>query len=509
MFLSNGRFAGLAIGLFGFFGLHFSHARAATINANSPSLVDVSAAVALAVNGDIVIIPAGTASWTRGLNITKAITIQGAGVGSTIIQDNASGQLILWDYSALSNARPRLTGIEFQDGGRSTTANAPAGIVRISGSNTNGSQFRMDHCKWGNLNGYIVFDTVLGVVDHTSFVSGNHLNCIYIYGTHWNGGIYGDSSWTDPANFGSSNFLFFEDDDFHNNNATYMSYITDALNGARYVVRYSTVYNAFFTDHGTESGGRERGARAMEIYNNTFTGTNIGDAIGGSRSSRVVVHDNTVSGFINGGKFTLGNWRNFYPFTPWGGADGTNQWDKNDPAGAFYTGTANGPNSGLSVTVSGSPGWTTNQWVGYTVRRTTNLGSSSSVTFSWITGNNSNTLNYTNQGGYGGPGNLTFANGDTVEIRKVTHALDQPGWGQGSLITGDPPNLPSGWNNQVSEPCYEWNNGSVAFGAGTGMHSGDYVDGTALPGYTPYVHPHPLVSGQGSPAPPQNLHVTQ
>ena len=59
-----------------------------------------------------------------------------------------------------------MTGIEFQDGGR-TTYVMPA-IVQIDGSNTNGSPFRLDHSKWNDLNGPIVADTVIGVFDHNN-----------------------------------------------------------------------------------------------------------------------------------------------------------------------------------------------------------------------------------------------------------------------------------------------------------------------------------------------------
>ena len=55
-------------------------------------------------------------------------------------------------------------------------------------------------------------------------------------------------------------------------------------------------------------------------------------------------------------KFTLGNWRNFYSFSPWGGADGTNQWDVNDTGGnngVFFTGSAVSNSSGTTVTSFG------------------------------------------------------------------------------------------------------------------------------------------------------------
>ncbi len=74
---------------------------ARTINANSASQSDVAAAIASAADGDTVTIPGGTASWTRTLQIKKGITIQGAGVGATIIKDSVqSGQLIRWTLAA-------------------------------------------------------------------------------------------------------------------------------------------------------------------------------------------------------------------------------------------------------------------------------------------------------------------------------------------------------------------------------------------------------------------------
>ena len=43
-----------------------------------------------AQNGDTITIPASTFTWLTGITITKAITLQGAGIGATIIKDNAS-----------------------------------------------------------------------------------------------------------------------------------------------------------------------------------------------------------------------------------------------------------------------------------------------------------------------------------------------------------------------------------------------------------------------------------
>jgi hypothetical protein len=64
--------------LFALLILPHASAMAATITASSPSLRDVQSAVASARDGDTVIVPAGTATWTSGLTLTKGITLLGA-----------------------------------------------------------------------------------------------------------------------------------------------------------------------------------------------------------------------------------------------------------------------------------------------------------------------------------------------------------------------------------------------------------------------------------------------
>jgi hypothetical protein len=92
--------------------------------------------------------------------------------------------------------------------------------------------------------------------------------------------------------------------------------------------------------------------------------------------------------------------------------------------------------------------------------------------------------------------------------------LDQPGRALGSLISGNPPVRPGGWNNQVTEPCYSWNNttgnGQVNFSAGPGVRANvHYFNNAAKPGYTPYVYPHPLVTAQPNPTPAPSTTCSQ
>ncbi len=105
---------------------------AATWHAASTGLADVATAVNLAADGDTVTVPAGTATWTAQLTITKNITLQGAGVGQTIIVDKSprgrSDQHLI--LVTLSKDRPvfRLTGFEFRVG--MVTGGQPSSVLR-------------------------------------------------------------------------------------------------------------------------------------------------------------------------------------------------------------------------------------------------------------------------------------------------------------------------------------------------------------------------------------------
>jgi len=446
-------------------------------------------------NGDTITLPAGIFAWTTGVVISKAITLQGAGVGNTVIRDNVQGnRIIFWTLPNFAG-NSRLTGIEFQDGGGTHSA-APTGAFHVDGTNSSGATFRWDHCYWNNVNGSAVFDTVIGVIDHNTFYVARNAIPLYFYATRWDGGGFGDGSWAAPTNYGSSQFTFVEDCTF-TFNVGGLGTMTDAYAGARFVIRHNTIHDGLINNHGTESTGRIRGGRAMEVYNNTYTGTNLNRFVGGSRSGGVLFHDNTISGYWDGHtQFVLNNFRTHFGFTPWGGADGLNPWDVREPT-AFFTGTAAANNSGTTVTVSGA-NWPTNLWVGYVLRRTSDVCASNTTNFGEIESSTSNSITYTSAD-YAA--NMSFCTGDSLEIRKVDQVLDGSGRARGSLISGNSPVMPAGWNDQVSEGCYSWNNTSETHHvnfvptSATIRLNEHYFNDTSMPGYTPYVYPHPLVSG--------------
>jgi hypothetical protein len=200
-------------------------AQAKSINALSPSLVDVSTAIASARDGDIVMVPAGTASWTSTLVINKGITligktttdpVAGTAVDNTVIQDDVArgpgGRSIIKIASALGKSY-RVSGFTFT--GLSTVGNQNGAVV-VTG---NAHAVRIDHCHWKEslaqavacaINGAIYGVADLNVLEFLkgesfTFHAGNWPN------PNGTAGVNGDGSWASPTAFGSEKFFFVED----------------------------------------------------------------------------------------------------------------------------------------------------------------------------------------------------------------------------------------------------------------------------------------------------------
>jgi len=496
---------------------------AATVGAKSVSFADVSAAVGLAKDGDIVTIPPGTAAWTSTLSITKGITLIGAGSDITIILDNVpmnstTGSAIVINTTLVAGQTFRVSGLTVKYGTR--TAKPISGAV----INAQGTclAYRIDHIHFDQPydKGIHIGGWTYGVIDHCLFdTRGGGFGSILVQHTNWGGSTnnFGDGSWTEPAYFGSEKFIFIEDSTF-NNHGTEQTNGIDCYAGGRYVARHNTFNNCLPLNHGTESPGRLRGSRAMEIYNNIFKFT-TGATVGQNRGGAALYHDNTYTGSFNNTTITQTVFREYYPFHTWAanagsGANGNNRWDANDSHGLYASGTHTGGN-GAGTLIDKTKNWTPNQWVDYSVTNTTKKLSTGDHYNSYITANTANTITFHVDSTIGAGSNgtaMTFNTGDGYTIYKVLIALDQPGRGKGDLLANNPPvNMAAGgaaWPNQALEPVYCWNN--TANGAPVTVSSShptlqanrDFYN-APMPNYKPYTYPHPLTG----PAPPTNLAV--
>jgi len=105
-------------------GLLHSIAQAATIDAASCSQEDVQAAIDKARDGDVVVVPAGTATWTTpkawtpSVKIRKGIVLKGAGMDRTVIVDGTVarfGHELLIEVIAEEGKPFRMTGFTFAE----------------------------------------------------------------------------------------------------------------------------------------------------------------------------------------------------------------------------------------------------------------------------------------------------------------------------------------------------------------------------------------------------------
>lgn len=319
-------------------------AYAATINAASCSRTDVLNAINAAVDGDRVIVPAGTCTWTSRITVSgKGIVLAGAGVGQTTIVNGANGTVLAFNLTA-GDPTTYVEGFTFD--ANNSTGDDP--MIQLGGGGRN--QFRVHHISMINMRERgigVGMDglEVSGLIDHCTFnmpsVSGGS-KAISISGT----GPEESQPFSRPLALGSDKFIFIEDCTFNyggrNDGAI------DAYAGARYVFRYNNVNNTNVEHHGADSGGY-RGVHSFEIYHNTFRSTSESQRKHYFRSGTGVIFNNTYSGNYTGAELT--NYRSDESFEPWGMCDGTSPWDENRPGQNGYAcldqiGHVFGPTSG-------------------------------------------------------------------------------------------------------------------------------------------------------------------
>jgi hypothetical protein len=495
----------------------------ATVYHSDGSASNVQALHNSALDGDTITLPAGTFFWATTVTITKGITVIGL-TTTDPVHKTANDRTIILANTGMNGNQPllnlttafgksyRVSGITFRTGQRQIVNSN--GMIQLKGGS---HAVRVDHCHFDDLayenNNIGVWGAIYGVIDHNLFdfrSANNHAQSFYINMSDWGGRLYGDGSWAQPPYYGSEKFVFIEDNCFNNTSGNEFAGVIDAWRGGRYVFRHNHAYNATPTNHGTEIS-RERGFRCAEVYNNDFHFTFVPGGLGGTRSGGWISHDNTVDGQQLARGATLGIYRVFFAFigAPFTGASGDNPWDYNvteadgrhidgHPPYLFESGAASSGSDRTHI-VDLTKNWRANQWVAYTAKRL------SDGKIALVLSNTSNTLNVYYHDGYGG--GATWQAGDQYQIHKVLVALDQPGRGTGDLISANP-----AWPHQQLEPCYEWNdvytptgahlNMTQAVGAFAVLQEGRDFYNTSMPGYTPYVYPHPLVINEPTPAPP-------
>ena len=376
-----------------------------------------------AQDGDTITLPSGTFMWSSGVTISKQITLQGAGTSvtgggdQTVIVDNIAANQAIVNFNNSTNT------LTVRMTG--ITVRSGTGSIKDGGTCTfNGPMnLRIDHCHFvaSSISNYRMVNlnaAVFGVMDHC-ILDLTGTNAVYIgNGRRAAGEVQGNLEWTLPTNFGGVDYFFIED---------------NIING--------------------NVGG---GAYSTRVYDDSTAG-------------KVVLRFNSVS------QATLGETH----------ATGHSPDDRGLRSQEVY---GNAATSSLQF----DPNFVA-----------LDMGSGTTVVWgnSWnnvykniyhfnVTRKNNDTYNQTatpNGWGYAGTAfNGTGSNWDGgtalgTDTLLGYPCLDQPGRGQGDLLTGEFPNKVNSttgtqrWPNQTLEPIYMWNN-SGSFVAGWG--GSDYDNNT-------------------------------
>lgn len=289
-------------------------ASAATVNAASCSRADVESAMNTAANGDTVQIPAGdctgaskwdaTIDWNRSAKGDKALIINGAGIGQTLIESMST-------TCAYNTAPFRIYG-SFTQPWQFSGIEWTGCSVWFQGGQVD--DIRIYDNKFNDIGGHTLSfgpsdaPTLLqyvGVVDHNVFYNGNGTTSAVI-AIYWS-----NQAWDRDQTLGTSDALVFENNTFLFNNCSTTDQpaeIIAANAGARYVFRHNYVsacYNAspvrqmgtILDAHGkcqnpTTVG---TGAVSVEIYKNRLHSQQSFRSIH-IRGGKGVVYDNTLIG---------------------------------------------------------------------------------------------------------------------------------------------------------------------------------------------------------------------
>lgn len=453
-----------------------------------------SGATHTAVNGDTIIIPAGTCTWTSYLSFSVGITITGsgtpntgpstfgAGTPTTIIIDNAGSSNPLLTATGVTYGNTLVIALmDIEPESSSTSLISP---VSAQGTCTSSGcpNIRIDNMIFGETTPWtesgngsaaavmIRQDGFFGVYDHNTMPSGAGTEFADSSLSAYLGvGSYGDNSWAQPDTMGTASAIYLENNVFNN-----WEELTDceflAVNGnvcgSREVGRFNHITStgglsfAAFSGHGLDTLGRPQGMRQKEVYGNTVTCTGsggCGDAATTFRSGGTgIIFGNTIT--ANAGTYfsqiaDFSIYRNVYGATNgWGYCGGGSAYDTNDGT-KYYDSDANSTTaSSLTITIGGtSPGWTVNQWnpsgYPYSVYDVTQ------GFYAEIVSNTADSI--TVESPISESTWTAFANNDEIQIYRATVCADQGGRGQGNYVSGSTPS-PASALDQALDPVYEF-----------------------------------------------------
>lgn len=466
----------------------------ATINAATLSIADITTAMASAVNGDTIALPAGSATWTVtgvALAVTKNLTFQGPLVNTGNTSRGKNSTAIITLDTAVTIGFDLGTTTSYVNNVKMIATNAGVGACKLI--QVRGQNVRVSDCWFvATVTKQIaVLGTGASTIPHptgvTWYCTFDGCRIADIEGDL--GTTHGDAIWANVESvpgFGSLNAWFSEDctcDKVFNVGQN----VIDNAFGSRQVVRYCTITDGNVECHGFNSTAQsERGTLWVELYNCTIAQVTLpmGQAPFWVNGGSALCYNNTFTGNWTAAPYPKLD----YPAQRFGNA----LYDGNLAAA---TGTGVVTAASATVLTDATKSWGTNAW--QNVAYAYNLSDTGAVGL--ITANDGTTSTVTLTGGL----RNTWAVGDCYKITQGYPLRDQPGMGADvQLHIGSP--LAGTYFRQQVLGCWENNNTmngvavhwNVPANRATWIvQDRDYFQSQLPTNYVAAPYPHPLRSG--------------
>lgn len=239
---------------------------------------EIAACVSAAVNGDMIRVPAGSATWSSPVTINgKAITVRGGWTGADFNGTTTitASQAFYLTSNTTADVNMRITQFTIV-----TNSGGPTFRIDSDGGGEAPHGFRIDNIIRNNTSGSIIefasgwgrsSSSWEGLIDHCTIQDGR----IVYYGEE--SSTAGRFRWAEDDNLGTKKALYIEDNRFLTSNTSLSNSVNqiDGNWGSRTVVRFNTFNTGRIEQHSVQGQGG-RAVRMWEFYYNDFSSPSTG-----------------------------------------------------------------------------------------------------------------------------------------------------------------------------------------------------------------------------------------
>jgi hypothetical protein len=265
-------------------------ANAATYNVTCSGNITsaLNGAHTAASTGDTILVSSGSCTTSSTVYLSKGITLQGAGIGNTVITGSVMPMFQYSSSNPAANQNFRITGFSFNGNGIASYTNSMYLLRLTNYTGYEQTNVRVDHNRFygaSSSNGsFIDVVGVWGVIDNNTFETSRIPIRFSGYTSDANN-YKGYTYWTDfdDLSFGAAaNTMYIENNTF--NGVQYQ--LSDSQGGNRYSYRYNTITLTAYSDpiwdiHGNYSYTCTPTCQMFSAYGGEFYGNQITTSYGG------------------------------------------------------------------------------------------------------------------------------------------------------------------------------------------------------------------------------------